>query len=172
MILNADYYSCSFLFSCWCNISLACYKDYCGDPEDTPASHYCIASSRTGKTLKTWYSDIVYTCRWMDLTYSPGRTMFRDTMAIFKNLSSLCPCGVCLSVAPPAQSQFFLCWSQGCAFVLVQSLCFSQLEGQISPFKFWVFSCLLNLDNGPNIPKATETAKTCQARAAVSVLWL
>lgn len=50
--------------------------------------------------------DIVYTFRWMDLTYSPGRALFRDTMAIFKNLSSLCPCGVCLSVAPPAQSQF------------------------------------------------------------------
>lgn len=60
----------------------------------------------------------------MYLTCGPGSAQFRDFMTIFKNLSSLHPCGVCLSVAPPAHL-LLQCWrSQGSVFVLVQSLCF------------------------------------------------
>lgn len=29
----------------------------------------------------------------MYLTFGPGRTVLGDIMAVFKNLSSLCPCG-------------------------------------------------------------------------------
>lgn len=60
----------------------------------------------------------------MYLTCGPGSAQFRDFRTIFKNLSSLHPCGVCLSVAPPAHLPL-QCWrSQGSVFVLVQSLCF------------------------------------------------